>query len=73
MGKSVAAAALLTRESKVPRKERNNGSLMVEEAPLFSGFDGEAVGMLVVVATEAEVVVRVVWGSSVPTVKVLDP
>ena len=73
MGKSVAAAALLTRESKVLRKEKKYGSLMVEEAPLFAGFEGEAVGMLVVVATEAEVVVRVVWGSSVPTVKVLDP
>ena len=75
MGKSVAAAALLTRDSKVPRKERKNGSLVVEEAPLFAGFEGEAVavGKLVVAATEAEVVVRVVWGSSVPTVKVLDP
>jgi hypothetical protein len=75
MGKSVAAAALLTRESKVLRKERKNGNLMLDDALLFAGFEGEAVavGKLVVAATEAEVVVRVVWGSSVPTVKVLDP
>ena len=75
MGKSVAAAALLIRDSKVLRKERKNGNLMLDDALLFAGFEGEAVavGMLVVVATEAEVVVRVVWGSSVPTVKVLDP
>ena len=75
MGKSVAAAALLIRDSKVLRKERKNGNLMLDDALLFAGFEGEAVavGMLVVVATEAEVFVRVVWGSSVPTVKVLDP
>jgi len=73
MGKFVAAAALLTRDSKVPRKEKKYGSLMVEDAPLFAGFEGEAVGRLVVAATEAELVVRVVWDPSVPTVKVLDP
>ena len=70
------AAALLMRESKVARKERRNGNLMVGDAPLFAGFEGEGegVGGLVVAATEAEVVVgRVVWGLSVPTVKVLDP
>jgi hypothetical protein len=73
MGKSPAAAALLNRESKVPRKEKGNGNLMVEDAPLFAGFEGEGVGMLVVAATVAEVGRRVVWDPSVPTVKVLDP
>jgi hypothetical protein len=69
MGKS-PAAALLNRESKEPRMERGNGSLMVEEAPLFAGFEGEGevVGRLVVAATEAEVGWRVVWDPSVPIV-----
>jgi hypothetical protein len=69
MGKS-PAAALLNRESKEPRMERGNGSLMVEEAPLFAGFEGEGevVGRLVVAATVAEVGRRGVWGSSVPIV-----
>jgi hypothetical protein len=70
MGKSPAAAALLIRDSKVPRKEKGNGNLMVEDAPLFAGFEGEGevVGRLVVAATEAEVGWRVVWDPSVPIV-----
>jgi hypothetical protein len=75
MGKLLLAEPLLARDRKVLRMERKNGSLMVEDALLFAGFEGEGevVGRLVVAATVAEVGWRVVWGSSVPTVKVLDP
>jgi hypothetical protein len=76
MGKSFAAAAAsLMRDSKVPRKERRNGSLKVGKARLFAGFEGEGGNGRgpVVAVTKEEVVVRVVWGWSVLTVKVLDP
>jgi hypothetical protein len=59
MGKSLADA-LLMRDSKVLRKERKNGNLMLGDAPLFTGFEGEAVRIPVVAAPSAEVVVRVV-------------
>jgi hypothetical protein len=57
MGKS-RAAALLTRDSKVPRKEKKYGGLTLVEAPLFAGFEGEGEGVRgLVVAAEAEAVV----------------
>lgn len=61
IGKSLADAVLM-RDSKVLRKEKKNGSLMLGEAPLFAGLEGEAVRRPVVAATKADVVVRFLRG-----------